>query len=128
MQVAVEQQVYRYDVYGPSPDAEKGDRCITRTVTSPRSVWPWTRTAWSRCSLATAGTSLVVIIVCSTGQFHMGPFSHANVDITQNRVCLESEMGGCAFGVAQIDSHVAEYGDGDQFILDIPGSSLGTFV
>jgi len=69
-----------------------------------------------------------VIIVCSTGQFYMGPFSHTNINITQNRVCLDFEMGGCAVGVDQIDSHVAEYGDGDQFILDIPGSGSGTFV
>jgi hypothetical protein len=47
---------------------------------------------------------------------------HEHVDIAEDRVRLDVDLGGGASGLRQVDGHVAQERDRDQLILDIPGS------
>ncbi|MGO9322722.1 MAG: hypothetical protein ACLQBY_18225 [Solirubrobacteraceae bacterium] len=54
--------------------------------------------------------------------FDVGAFRDEYVDVANDRVRVDVDLGGGALGLRQVDRHVAKQRDSDQLILDVPVS------
>jgi hypothetical protein len=52
----------------------------------------------------------------------MGTVGDEHIDIAEYRISVDVDLGGSALGLRQVDGDVTQDCDGDQLILDIPGS------
>lgn len=57
----------------------------------------------------------------AAGQLYLGTFRHVDIDVAQDRIGVDSDLGGGAADIRQIDRHVAQKGDRNQLVLDVPG-------
>jgi hypothetical protein len=54
-------------------------------------------------------------------QFDVVALGDEHINVAKDRVCVDVDLCWSALGLGQIDGHVAQERDRDQFILDVPG-------